>query len=300
MIGQARVHMAAGDLELRVTDVRGSDLHDTIRIELFDAQGNCDYRNREQVRRQITLTGIECGPLAFYRVAVTPTRYRTRQTFVAIKEGKTATVNLSFPVEPRKVKDIQARPFPDLAPSLQAVLEISDIPAYRDDKGNPLQGEQLYEALKPRDRACLLNLYAKASNTVLADGKSCFDHFGGLTLLHQDRFFARTHGALEEEAAVSPLFREESGALHEPPAGYTLGHSFKTRDEHGNLQLTFFRRGDTGDDYLVDVDIDEANGIEHVFEVVRNQVTGLTNPYDVREILIASQGLDPGYSFVFG
>ena len=132
--------MAAGDLELSLTDVRGSDLHDTIRIELFDAQGNCDYRNRKQVRRQITLTGIECGPLAFYRVAVTPTRYRTRQTFVAIKEGKTATVNLSFPVEPRKVKDIQAHPFPDLAASLQAVLEISDIPAYRDGKGNPLVG----------------------------------------------------------------------------------------------------------------------------------------------------------------
>jgi hypothetical protein len=38
-------------------------------------------------------------------------------------------VNLSFPVEPRKVKDIQARPFPDLAAGLQAVLKISDIRA---------------------------------------------------------------------------------------------------------------------------------------------------------------------------
>lgn len=292
--------MASGNLELELTDACGDDLNDTVRIELFDAQGNCNYRNRERIRREITLTGIQCGPLSFYRVAVTPTRYRMRQSFVAIKEGKDAVLRLAFPVEPRKVKDIRAPQYADLPSRLRDVLEVSDIPSYRDNKGQPLQGERLYRALKPLDRACLLNLYTKAINTVLGDGKTCFEHLGGLILLQQDRLFARTHGALAEEAAASPLFHPESGALHEPPASYTLGPSFKTRDDHGNLQLTFFRRGDTGDDYLVDMDIDEAAGIEHVFEVIRNQVKGRTNPYDVREILIASQGLDPGYSFVFG
>jgi hypothetical protein len=49
----------------------------------------------------------------------------------------------------------------------------------------------------------------------------------------------------------------------------------------------------------VDADIDEAQGLEHLFEVMRNAVRGPTNPYDVREILIAGQRIDPGYRFLF-
>jgi hypothetical protein len=86
--------------------------------------------------------------------------------------------------------------------------------------------------------------------------------------------------------------------MHPPPEGYRRRRSYKTKDAHGNLQLTFFRRGESGDDYIVDADIDEARGLEHLFEVVRNRVRGRTNPYDVREVLIAGQAIDPGYRFV--
>ncbi len=65
------------------------------------------------------------------------------------------------------------------------------------------------------------------------------------------------------------------------------------------MQLTFSRNGTTGNDYLVDMDIDESQGIMHVFEVIRNVFTGLTNPYNVREILAAAQGLTPLYGFQF-
>ena len=75
--------------------------------------------------------------------------------------------------------------------------------------------------------------------------------------------------------------------------------SYKTREPAGNLQLTFSRKGTTGADYLVDVDIDEAQGIAHSCEVVRNVFTGLTNPYNVREILTADQGLKSLYPVVF-
>jgi hypothetical protein len=46
------------------------------------------------------------------------------------------------------------------------------------------------------------------------------------------------------------------------------------------------------------MDIDEAQGILHIFEVIRNVFTGLTNPFNVREIL-AMKGLPPLYTFQF-
>ncbi len=53
-----------------------------------------------------------------------------------------------------------------------------------------------------------------------------------------------------------------------------------------------------------DVDIDEMSGIEHGFEVIRNEITGTqTNPYLIRELMLLSEPvegvLDPGYRFIF-
>jgi hypothetical protein len=44
---------------------------------------------------------------------------------------------------------------------------------------------------------------------------------------------------------------------------------------------------------LADIDIDEAGGLEHVFQVVRNKVSGKpTRPYNIHEILLGHQHLD--------
>ena len=46
-------------------------------------------------------------------------------------------------------------------------------------------------------------------------------------------------------------------------------------------------------------DIDDAAGLEHLFQVLRNELTGRpTHPYDIHEILIKHQMLDPGYELV--
>ena len=74
----------------------------------------------------------------------------------------------------------------------------------------------------------------------------------------------------------------------------------KTFDRYGNLQLTFQRRGVTGNDYAVDVDIDDAQGIEHLFQVLRNSVNGPTNPYDIHDILLRqTPPVIAGYDFAF-
>jgi hypothetical protein len=273
---------AAGNLTLQLADVRGNLISDTARIELFAPSASRRYANREPVQGELTLTGIACEPQGLYRVTVSPTRYRSRQAFIALREGCTATRKMVFPVKPGKVRRIRAPQYGELPAQLRNILESS-----------------VYVALRPLQVACLLNLAAKTSATLLGDGRSCLEHLDGLLKIQQDRILARTRAAMEEQASQSPLFRRVSGRLHAPPPGYQPSRSFKTRDKHGNLQLTFFRRGETGDDYLVDADIDEARSVQHLFEVARNAVAGRTHPYSIREILIAAQGLDPGYSFLF-
>ncbi len=54
----------------------------------------------------------------------------------------------------------------------------------------------------------------------------------------------------------------------------------------------------SGDECVVNVDIDDAAGLEHVFQVLRNTLSGRpTHPYDIHEILVSYQRLDPGYQF---
>ena len=87
--------------------------------------------------------------------------------------------------------------------------------------------------------------------------------------------------------------------MHEPVPGFRFVGSFKSLDRHGNLQLTFQRNA--AGEYIADVDIDAAQGVEHLFEVIKDSVTQPTDPYNVHDILLGSkeQPLDPGYSFVF-
>jgi hypothetical protein len=61
--------------------------------------------------------------------------------------------------------------------------------------------------------------------------------------------------------------------------------------------LTFVADGDNN--FLADIDIDDHQGIQHAFDVLQHAVSGKdTNPFDIHEILIFFQSLDPGYSFV--
>ena len=52
-------------------------------------------------------------------------------------------------------------------------------------------------------------------------------------------------------------------------------------------------------DCVADIDIDDAAGLEHLFQVVRNAITGRpTHPFNIHEILVFHQKIDPGYRFV--
>ena len=114
-----------------------------------------------------------------------------------------------------------------------------------------------------------------------------------------DRFFADvalSFPDLIKTATRTGSFKSIDGGLHTPPEGYVEAGSYKSRDGYGNLQLTFFAATASPPGFKLDADIDDANGVEHVFQVLRHWITDSeTHPYDIHQILAQYQGLDTGY-----
>lgn len=291
----------AASLKLILTDVAGQDLNDSVVVDLFAIVGSGHYQASGQVRRELVITGIDVGTGPAYRVMVTPANHRVIQFFVMLADGQTVDHTEAIPVDPDKVAGITAPDYGGLLPGERSVLAAAQAPRFNDGRGGYLQADALYTALDryPLLKACLLNIGAKSAATQLPDGSFCLDHCQGLIRIEQDRIFVRTTAALREEVQHSRLFHSVSTEAHDPVPGYRILDSYKTFDRYGNLQLTFQRQGNTGNDYVADVDIDDAQGVGHIWQVVRNEVTGPTNPYDIHEILIAKQNIDPHYSFEF-
>jgi len=292
--------MATTTVRLKFQDVLGAPLDDhTVVADIFDLHNINHYQVTIPIAgaTNVAINLKDC-PGGVYRFELSPTNYQVIQFFLTLPPGGEVVRQdpVVFPVDAGRVVDISAPAFGDLDASLQGLLNASSISI---DGMQPEQsGANLYNALSPKPKAGLLNLFLKSSNTKLGDDSTCFEHVRSLMEIDQDRFFGKLSGSLLEEAADSPAFHSADMSLHEEIPPYKLVASFKTLDAEGNLQLTFSRNGTTGNDYLVDMDIDEAQGILHAFEVIRNVFTGLTNPYNVREIL-AAKGLPPLYAFQF-
>jgi len=292
----------SASLRLVLTDAAGQDLNDHVVADLFSLSSSQRYQAVESIARELVINGIDVSAGRFYRVMISPANHSVVQNFVGLSDGGTTDLTAPVPIDPQKVTAISAPGFALLPSQAQQVLNLAKSPRFNDGAGGFLQGPDLYSALTeyPLLKACFLNIVAKAGATGLPGGGSCLDNFQGVVRLEQDRFFVQTSAALVEETSHSNAFHSVSAALHDPMPGYHIVSSFKTFDRYGNLQLTFQRRGDTGDDYAADVDIDDAQGFEHIFQVLRNTVAGPTNPYSIRDILLQQvPRIDPGYGFVF-
>jgi hypothetical protein len=257
---------------------------------------------------RLTITGIACqtGPGTMYEVRASTPHHRKYAFFQLIQEDRdnTASDDVEFWVKPGDVKDVQAPAMANLPSTVQTMLGqatmIVDKPEDRDLVG--LSGNALYKALGPLRKACLLNIVTKAADVKTAD--NCLPSFGDLLIVRQDRLFARVASALREQLRAAPMFKSAPGALHEPPPGFSPPiESFKSKDPHANLQVTFMTELATGG-LAADIDIDEASGIEHGFEVIRNAVfKKRTNPFLIREFMNAADltdhSLSPDYTFTF-
>lgn len=289
-------------LRLVLTDAAGQDLNDNVVVDLFSLKSSQQYQTVQRIARELVINGIDVSAGPFYRVRVSPANHSVLQSFVNLTDGGITDFRAPVPVDAQKVVSISGPDFTGLPRQAQDVLSLAESPRFNDGAGGFLQGANLYSALAryPLLKACFLNIVAKSGATGLPDGGTCLDHFQGIVRLEQDRFFVKTSAALMEETAHSNAFHTVSAALHDPMPGYHTVSSFKTFDRYGNLQLTFQRRGDTGDNYAADVDIDDAQGFEHIFQVLRNTIEGPTNPYNIHDILLQqTPRIDPGYGFVF-
>lgn len=292
----------SASLRLVLTDAAGQDLNDHVVVDLFSLSSSQRYQVAEGMAEELVINGIDVSAGPSYRAMVSPANHSVMQFFVSLVDGGITSFTAPVPVDAQKVVSISAPDFAALPGPAQNVLKLAESPRFNDGAGGFLQGPDLYSALTqyPLLKACFLNIVAKAGATGLANSRSCLDHFQGVVRLEQDRFFVQTSADLVEETGRSNAFHSVSAALHDPMPGYHIVSSFKTFDRYGNLQLTFQRRGDAGDDYATDVDIDDAQGFEHIFQVLRNEVEGPTNPYNIHDILLQqTPRIDPTYGFVF-
>lgn len=284
-----------GQLRLDIVDVYGKRI-----------KGRTDVRLRHQVlshspvfngldsSKKINIKALHSNPQGLYLIVIDPAAYLPVTQFINIESSGITDLKVTVPIDPEKVAGVK---FPDYAatlPDLQTILDRSDKVLGLEGK----KGQQLYDNIDKPRKACLLNIGAKCASTRLSNDKTVLPYIDRINELRGERFFAVVSKELREETKNSiseGLFREVSGALHTPPEGFSDAGSFKTMDKYGNLQLTFFAKGD---DWVADIDIDDAAGIEHVFQVLDHKITGNhTNPYHIHEILVARQHIDPGYSF---
>ena len=108
-----------------------------------------------------------------------------------------------------------------------------------------MSGAALYQRMSPLRKACFLNIVKKASDATTAAG--CLPAFRDLLIVRQDRLFARVADGLRDALRAAPMFKSAPGALHEPPPGFSPPlESFKSKDPHANLQVTFMTELATG------------------------------------------------------
>jgi hypothetical protein len=286
--------MGSGELLFDFVDVNGEKPDDRLDVSLtHTVLGTVTQVRDAQARNRLRIRNLECMPGGGYSVTIMPMRHLPVGRFVQVTEGKTVRCGIVLPVDPRRVVKAEFPDFDSCGKELQQVLSRSDV-----EGAAGLAGAALYASLDDLRKAGLLNIYTRMKATRFPGGRDAFSYVTSFTRIRGDRLFARVDKELRDEVKNSlpaDLFHEVPGSLHVPPPGFCLTDSFKTMERYGNLQITFFNNPDTLE-FIADVDIDDAQGIEHIFQVVGNAVTGgETHPYNIHEILIGYQKLDPGY-----
>jgi hypothetical protein len=290
-----------GKLKLELVDVFGKRLQESVDISLrHTKRAQSRVLKSLDASKLIQINDLFTSVDGPYQISIDPPSYHHVSQFVSVRTSGVTEKQIVFPVDASKVVSVNFPSFASLPKGLRDLLTNSPNVSGFENK----TGAELYDAVKAADSiklAGLLNIGCKTAATVYADGSSALSLIKELRILRGDRFFAFVEAALRDEtinSLNSGLFNKVSGALHQLPVGFDgfqPADSFKTNDHFGNLQHTFFRKGD---DFVADIDIDDANGIEHIFQVLHNHFTGQpTHPYNIHEILVFHQHLDPKYTF---
>lgn len=284
-------------LRLEVLDVYGKPIPEKVDVMLRHRVLSQIKKKSASGSQKIDVPGLFGDPQGAYRLDVDAPSYQFLSDFITMKSSGIMPLTYILPIDPDKVKDVRFVAFSGLDASAATLLEASEnVLSFVGKKG-----KALYDALDddPIRKAGMLNIFSKTAATVFGNGRSVLTYIQELRELRGDRFYAVVSKELREETKNSidqGLFDDADQSLHHPPEGFSSAKSFKTSDRYGNLQLTFFVKGD---EWVADIDIDDAGGLEHVFQVLRNKLSGRpTHPYNIHEILVKFQQLDPGYKLI--
>ena len=287
-----------GKLKLDLQDVFGKRIQEEVDISLRNLQlSHAPTFRKVDASKSITIGDLFTAPQGNYQLAVDPPSYNPVNHFVNIKTSGITEKIVALPVDLTKIVSVTFPAFAKGSKELKSLLNTSANVFGFENK----TGAELYDALDDVRRAGTLNIATKTLATTFSNGVSVLALIKELRELRGDRFFASVEKALRDETIHSlntGLFHKADESLHSLPPGFEgfeRADSFKTNDQYGNLQLSFFRKGDQ---FVADIDIDDAAGLGHIFQVLKNHFTGSpTHPYNIHEILIKHQQLDPGYRF---
>lgn len=268
---------------LSARDVYGDRLPVPVRVEI-ERLGTGSRRLRRAEIPPLADVEIPARETKTYRLVATADRYATVSRIVS---GTVDSVGLILPVRANAVVGFE---WPDEFPEIPGV-------EWPDGSGLLATSVRLGDARDDGWKiASLLNVWAKLWTTTIGVAPAALFVTDTLEVRRDRVFFRLSADALALLEDADNVDRVPSD-LHHPPAGfesYENGVSIKTRDAVANLQISTFV-GPSGD-VIADVDLDEARGFRHVFEVVKNHATGSkTDPVEILSLLVAVQNIDPGY-----
>ena len=284
--------MADETLQIMVVDVYGDTVQEPVDIFLRNQTlSDSPVFRSLKPSKQISIKDLQRFPNGLYRLEIDAPSYLAVSRFLSIPPSGVAKLAITLPVNKERIAGIQFPAFESLTADAQRLLQATTI--------SGSTGGSLYSGWDDLRKAGFLNLTAKAQRTRLPNDRAVLAYLDRITEQRGDRLLAMVPLELRTEvmhAVTDGFFHQVSDMLHTPSAGFHLVDSYKTPERYGNLQLTFSSDG-TG--WAVDMDIDDAQGFEHLFQVVGNAATGLpTNPYDIHEILLKFQEIDPSYRFI--
>jgi hypothetical protein len=283
-----------GRLKLNLTDIYGNVVEETVTVSLHNQTRGDTKKVEVDFSKGDVVNGLYTLQKGIYNIVVDAPSYLPVTRFVNIKPNGDTEVSLKLPFDPEKVTNVQFPIYGELPKEMRLLLSNSDNVFGFEGK----HGEALYNALDDLRKASLLNLTTKARATACSGGRSVLSYIVEIRELRGDRFIAVVDRGLREETKnglLTDTFRQVAGTLNYSLirfTGFTTVGSFRTADEFGSLQLTFFAKDDA---LIADVDIDESSGVSHTFQVLKSYFSGKpTHPYNIHEILYTNQNLDSG------
>jgi hypothetical protein len=280
-------------LRIRFRNVYGEAPDDHADVHVIDVRTESLAGRKTNHRTLKALAFPAVDPNVAYKVKIYPLKHRPVSHVIRTDGSGAASLDAVLPIHPDHVMSTSFPEFDTLDAELKSALGRNGV---EDLQHN---GKALYDDLGPLQKAGLLNVWTKMAHTLLPQGLPASHYVENFYRMRGDRFFANvglSFRDLVKTATSAGLFESADDSQHTPPDGFNRAGSFKSKDGYGNLQLTFFASSSSPLKFKLDADIDDANGIGHVFQVLDHWLTDSdTHPYDIHQILMKHQGLDLAY-----